>query len=275
MKTYSVINLDIVGSRRIKERDKFQNRLNDFISIIYHKYSKILPTPISITLGDEWQLITDSPSESYALVQEFQQLLWMEGVELYAGIGIGNLSTKIYDDIRKMDGTSFHSAREALNFAKKQTGLKTRALGSKRNKVFFKTDKEFVYGIDYWSKDYSLDRASANEALSETAAAAENYVSLQNESPIGFKTIDIINTIVENNEILKSKMTLKQKEAFISYKKFGSYREIVRMQPENLRESISSISQKLNTAEYFTIQKNDEMVRRLLEYLCVLRSVLN
>lgn len=275
MKTYSVINLDIVGSRRIKERDRFQSRLNDFISIVYHKYSKILPTPISITLGDEWQLITDSPSESYTLVQEFQQLLWLEGIELYAGIGIGDLSTSIYDDIRKMDGTSFHSAREALNIAKKQAGLKTRALGSKRNKVFFKTDKEVVYGIDYWSKDYSSDRASANEALSETAATAENYIPLQNKSPIGFKTIDIINTIVENNEILKSKMTQKQKEAFINYKKFGSYREIVRMQPENLRESISSISQKLNTAEYFTIQKNDEMVRRLLEYLCVLRSVLN
>lgn len=75
MKTYSVINLDIVDSKRIKERENFQNRLNDFISIIYHKYSKILPTPISITLGDEWQLITDSPSESYTLVQEFQQLL--------------------------------------------------------------------------------------------------------------------------------------------------------------------------------------------------------
>lgn len=245
MRIYGVINMDVVGSRKIKDREQFQNRLDNYISLVYKKYLAILPASISITLGDEWQLITDAPHECYNLVHQFQQLLWPEGAELYAGIGIGDLSTSINDDIRKMDGTSFHMAREALYVAKRKPGKKSGYSGSKHNRVFFKSDKNAVRSYEPVS-DGSLQAPGID---------------------------DIINTIIDNNEVHKSKMTKKQKDTYINYVKYGSYREMVRTQTEGTGGSIAAISQKLNTAEYFTIQHNHEIVGRLLKYICLPGSV--
>ncbi len=102
MKLYSVVNMDIVGSRNIKDRNLLQYNLNNYLNQINQKYRNILSVPITITLGDEWQLITDKLSESYNLIHEFQQLLWKDRIEIYAGIGIGELKTPIFEDIRKM-----------------------------------------------------------------------------------------------------------------------------------------------------------------------------
>lgn len=264
MEIYSVINMDIVGSRLISERDRLQNKLNEYIDIVYQKFQKYLPTPISITLGDEWQLITDSPSESYNIIHEFQQFLWLEGIELYAGIGIGNLSTSIDVDIRKMDGTSFHMAREALISAKEQNKKRSRYNGSKHNRIHLKIDKNIISGFQYLSSTHNL----------EVAAVAEDYnLKASSQTPLIVDIGVVINTIIDNNEILKSKMTQKQKEAYISYIKYGSYREVVKMQKEDLRESIAAISQKLNSAEYYTIQHNNQVVEQLLNQCCTLRRV--
>jgi len=102
MKLYSVVNMDIVGSRHVKDRLQLQINLGNYIDQMNKKYRSILSTPITITLGDEWQLITDKLSESYNLIHEFQQLLWKDRIEIYAGIGIGELKTPIFEDIRKM-----------------------------------------------------------------------------------------------------------------------------------------------------------------------------
>lgn len=252
MKTYGVVNLDILGSRNINGRESFLGRLEHHISTIYDKYSRILPTRISITLGDEWQLVTDSPSDCYTLVHEFQQLLWLEGVELYAGIGIGTLSTAVHADIRKMDGTSFHMAREALNIAKKQQKPGNLYAGSKSNRVYLQSDRNSEYGGGYTGR-------------LEAAAASEFGGHFLNEKVKGLDFEDVINTIIENNEILKARMTQKQRVACVNYRRYGTYSEMIRRQSPEAAESKAAISQKLNTAEYATIQHNHLMVEQLLK----------
>lgn len=115
MGLYGVVVMDIVGSRNIRERGQLQAFLINCIGKMNQKHSLILTTPISITLGDEWQLITHYPAECYNLVHEFQQLLWEFEIDFYAGIGIGRLSTPVFEEVRFMDGPCFNLAREAVN----------------------------------------------------------------------------------------------------------------------------------------------------------------
>lgn len=184
-------------------------------------------------------------------VHEFQQLLWLNGVELYAGIGIGNLATAIHPNIRKMDGSSFHMAREALNIAKREQKPTNLYTGSKSNRIYLKWDKSAQHSAGYSGR-------------LEAAAASEFGGYLVNEMGGRLNFEDIINTIIENNEILKSRMTQKQRIAYINYRKYGAYAEMIRRQAPGTAESKASISQKLNTAEYAVIQHNHLMVQQLI-----------
>lgn len=268
MKLYGTINMDIVGSRHVKDRQRLQEFLSSCIDTVNKKYPHILVAPITITLGDEWQMVTDRPSESYNLVHEFQQLLWKENIEAYAGIGIGELSTDIYDDIRKMDGPCFHTAREALGVVKNLDKLKGRYSINKLNRVFLMTSilAENIGGnvLDFY---YSSKGDYACSAMQEIAAASEDrdkfgYKSVMMDSLLIERTI---NLLIENNEILKAKMTDKQKKVYISYSKLGSYRKVMEWDGS---ETIGGISQKLNNASYFTIQRNHHMVCLLLDAYC-------
>lgn len=271
MKLYSVVNMDIVGSRNIIDRDKLQLNLYNYIEHINEKYISILSAPITITLGDEWQLITYKPSEAYNLIHEFQQLLWANGLEIYAGIGIGELSTPISDDIRKMDGPCFHIAREAINIAKSVDKLKNRYSINKLNKVFLLICPMYEEGLGFSILDffYTSKIKNMDPAMQEIAAATERTGCNSNNVLLNKLILErTINLIIENNEVLKAKMTDKQKAVYINYSRLGSYRKVTDAVDGSAKETIGGISQKLNNASYFTIQRNHNMVSTLLNMYC-------
>ncbi|MEL7567063.1 MAG: SatD family protein [Dehalobacterium sp.] len=251
MELFGVINMDIVNSRRIKERELLQNQLMAYIEMMNDKYQdKLLATPIRITLGDEWQIVLRRPAECYNIIHEFQRFLWEKGIEVYTGFSIGPVSTDVLMDNRMMDGPVFILAREALHISKKNSKTHSKPTFSKRNRVFFH------------------DGGYTGYAVEEAAAALDpddNRHHISHELPLG----KIINLIIENNEILKAKMSPKQKETYIKYFNAESYRKL----SKELNESTSSISQKMNIAEYFTIQRNHKMVSQLLEKYCWMRGV--
>jgi len=249
LKLFGVVTMDIVGSRDIKHREVFQEKLKTYFELIQIKYSNSLVSPINFTLGDEWQLITNKPEECYSIVHDFQKLLWEEDVTFYAGIGIGELQTDIYEDTRKMDGSCFSMARDAINIAKDSSKKRTKFIYSKVNKVFFRSIMDQVKASD--------NRYSNLLSLNEVAIDLEDSISID----------DMINIIIENNEILKSKLTNKQKKIYIDYLNYKSYRKIVEENKDSFNETIGGISQKLNSAEYFTIQRNQAMVVSLFSIL--------
>ena len=265
MSLYCVINMDIVGSRKIKDRKQLQDNLKSFIDKINHKYSGVLAAPITITLGDEWQVITNKPSEAYNIVHDFQQLLWKEHIELYAGIGMGEISTPLYQDVRMMDGSCFHAAREAINLIKGLDPFKNKVNIHKLNKVFFLSaflaSSLQIDDLNSPNKPYPVE-----EAMGEAAAATGADVEAIDSVLINKSLLEqSINLIIENNEILKGKMTDKQRAVYVDYMRVGSYRKMVEVSEAETRETISGISQKLNTASYFTIQKNHQLVSNLLD----------
>lgn len=261
MKLYGVVTMDIVRSKKIAQREQFQNELINYIENVNQKHSNILVSPISITSGDEWQLITRNPSECYNLIHQFQQFLWIDQIDFYAGIGIGGISTSEYSDIRKMDGPCFHLARAALNIAKNQAKTKNKYIFSKHNKIFFESDeKNLLNRIDMHFNNKI--RGYWDEVASGLGGGNFRKITLGT----------LINVIIENNEILKARMTPKQKKIYIEYLETSSYRKIIEKYGKESKETIGGISQKLNNAEYFTIQRNNEMVKNLLDFYCMLGS---
>ena len=75
MSMYSVINIDIVGSRKLKERSEKQTIIEYHIEKVTEEFKEFLVAPITWTLGDEWQIVLNRPSKSYLIIEKFQELL--------------------------------------------------------------------------------------------------------------------------------------------------------------------------------------------------------
>lgn len=269
MSLFGVVTMDIIGSRKLKNRIQVQEKLSKYIEIMNKKYYNILTAPICFTLGDEWQFIINEPYQCYNLIHEFQQLLWKEDIDFYAGIGIGALNTEIYDDTRKMDGPCFNMARQAINIAKNNKN-KDKYIFSKHNRVYFLSYESYSKNNENLFLNYFKQNHNMNN-IEEVAITSAN--DLSNNCKM-YETItfeNIINTLIENNEILKARLTQKQKKTYVDYIEWGSYRKILEMNSEDIKESIGGISQRLNNAEYFTIQRNHDLVSNMLKYYCMLR----
>lgn len=247
--------MDIVDSRNIPNREMLQQKLKKYFGVIHQKYYDSLVSQINFTLGDEWQLITSKPENCYDIIHDFQRLLWQDNVKFYSGIGIGELKTDIYEDTRRMDGSCFIMAREAINIAKQSSKKRTKYIYSKTNKVFFKSIMSYVSVQNHFLK--TKGNIPFNEEVAVDVVDCNELISLD----------DIINVVIENNEILKSRLTRKQKIIYIEYMKHKSYRKIIEKNADKLNETIGGISQKLNSAEYFTIQRNHGMVKLLINLL--------
>ena len=68
-------------------------------------------------------------------------------------------------------------------------------------------------------------------------------------------------------------MTIKQKRTYMDYIRHGTYRKILQEYGDDTSETISGISQKLNSAEFFTIQRNNKIIKSLLGIYCALRGL--
>ena len=129
---YSVINMDIVHSRKIKNRIEVQNIIKNYLKSLSKKYEDKLLTPITITLGDEWQIVLKDISKSYTIITEINEFLSDYDIKTYSGIGIGSISTEVYSNSSNMDGEAFINARNAINIAKKSGDT----IKSKVNRVY-------------------------------------------------------------------------------------------------------------------------------------------
>lgn len=232
---YSVINMDIVDSRKLKNRVEIQDVINTYLDEVSHKYRNILLSKITLTLGDEWQIVLKDISKSYTLITEINEFLIDYNIKTYSGIGLGSISTGIYSKSSLMDGEAFINAREALNKAKKKNGY----INSNVNRVYF---------------NEAFDNTYEEVALTSINGHINNKALLKN----------VINSLIENTEIIINRITPKQLEIIKSYRSYGTYSSMVENQKA---KSKAEISQKLNTAEYFVLENNIKLIEKLfIEY---------
>lgn len=247
MSIYSVLNIDLVGSRKIENRIEIQSEIKNYFSTLNNKYANILVAPITFTLGDEWQIVIREIKESYSIFTEIKLFLRLNNINCYCGIGIGSISTKEANDTREMDGEAFIYARDAINIAKKSNRF--------YNDVLHTKDCNLVLigkNIDITNNELIVDES---DTLLECAIDSDDVDII----PLNF--IDIINNIIQNNEMIENKFTAKQIEIISLYEKLGSYSNIEKEYPTYSKPSISN---KLSAANYSLTLYNKKVISNLL-----------
>lgn len=253
---YSVINIDIVNSRKIVNRVELQTQLKEYFKKIDIKYEDILVAPITFTLGDEWQIVLRDVSKSYNIFNEIKNFLFSHNIDGYCGIGIGRISTNESNDTREMDGEAFIYARKAINTAKTSNRFYNKEIHTKDCRAIL-MGKPIDMLNSYRKIDYEVEEIG----IREVAVTTEEQLNM----------VDIINGLIQNNEMIESKITDKQREIICLYEKLGSYNEIEKKYPQF---SKSSISHKLTTSNYFLTINNKNLICNLLGvYTRALREI--
>lgn len=111
---YCAIIGDIVDSKKIKERDIVQSKLNEILEETNLKYTNDIEAKFLITIGDEFQGLLNNPSNLFNIINDIQ--FKFLPYKLRIGIGIGDMSTNI---IKKhaigSDGPAYYAARECID----------------------------------------------------------------------------------------------------------------------------------------------------------------
>lgn len=119
----SCLTVDLIASREHLDRSATQARLEDAIDQVNHSLSAAIVVPFSVTLGDEWQGLLDSPAAALEADFLFRDLL--HPLPVASGVGTGGVSTPLRERTPLMDGPCFHRAREAIGQAKDRRGQAT------------------------------------------------------------------------------------------------------------------------------------------------------
>lgn len=112
-----VIIADIVGSKKITDRNRVQTQLKQELKEINATASHLL-SPYTITLGDEFQAVYSNPQ---SILQDLLHItVRLFPIRIRFSIGIGAISTDINpNEALGMDGPAFYLARDGINCLKK------------------------------------------------------------------------------------------------------------------------------------------------------------
>lgn len=110
---------DMVGSRALPDRQAVQRRFKAACADLNHKYrERGLLSPLTITLGDEFQALFDDAGAVWNCVLDLECAL--HPVTLRFSLGLGEITTPINTRAAlEMDGPAFHAARDGVQRLKK------------------------------------------------------------------------------------------------------------------------------------------------------------
>ena len=122
-----------------------------------------------------------------------------------------------------MDGPCFHLARKALEVVKNPAKSKNRYIFSNKNRVFFLACEATLgtYKKEFSTEEMEENRTRIRKALTKAAAI------LGEEEKEDLPLEKVINTLIENTEILISRMTQKQRKIYKDYLRMGDRKSVV------------------------------------------------
>jgi len=138
MITYPILMADIINSR-VSEPEKTIYQFNEIIDFINKKFKDDIISPLTITLGDEFQGITRNIQDAITIIFSIEEYIISHeyNLKLRYVLNIGKIETKINNDIAYgMLGEGLTKAREELN------NLKT-----SKNRILIITDNIFYNQI--------------------------------------------------------------------------------------------------------------------------------
>ncbi len=120
MARFTVINADIVASRRMPDRERHEGQLflKSALIQLNETFAGDIEAPFMITKGDEFQGVLKDFTSVHAVLNKIEQMIYP--VELRFGVGYGEVYKMGSEITIEMDGPAFHRANEALKIAKKK-----------------------------------------------------------------------------------------------------------------------------------------------------------
>lgn len=106
---------DIVHSRKLDKREEIQTQLVACLEQVNEAYQTTLASNFTITLGDEFQALFQTPSKMFQALDEIT--FSMYPVRIRYGIGLGEITTEVNPELSLgADGPAYWNAREAIQF---------------------------------------------------------------------------------------------------------------------------------------------------------------
>lgn len=116
-RNYFVMIGDMIQSRRLDDRREIQEAFRQALNSAQREYGRGIVSPLTLTIGDEFQAVLGDASNLFAIVNRLEESL--PTIRFRYGLGVGEISTALN---RKaaigMDGPAFHFARQALEQAR-------------------------------------------------------------------------------------------------------------------------------------------------------------
>lgn len=111
---YSALIIDVIESRKYKDRLYVQELLKETIAYLNQKYKETLVKEVVFSGGDEVQGLFKSSVSAYLYLRKLQMLL--DPIKIRAGIGRGSINYLPDDWIStEIDGEAYHNARKAIS----------------------------------------------------------------------------------------------------------------------------------------------------------------
>lgn len=111
--SYIAIIGDLVDSKSITNRDAFQTKIVNVFEKLNQQYGKIIVSKITLTLGDEFQVLVNVSPKIWQLIDDFQLQI---PHPIRFGIGYGEIITEINPEMSLgADGPAYWHARAAID----------------------------------------------------------------------------------------------------------------------------------------------------------------
>ncbi|WP_313343111.1 SatD family protein [Sedimentibacter sp.] len=115
--SYIAVIGDIRQSKRIENRSEVQKKLKQVLEEINLKYDKEIASNFIITLGDEFQGLLCSGTNTMSIITEIE--IKMYPVKIRFGVGAGAITTDVNKEMSiGADGPGYYKARDAIEFLK-------------------------------------------------------------------------------------------------------------------------------------------------------------
>jgi hypothetical protein len=113
---FAVVMGDIVNSEKNKSKAVLSRKFNAAVTAVNKKFQKSLASPLTITLGDEFQGLAIGTCEGFALLGELRLALLEKDIDCRLVLGSVKLDTKLNRMAAwNMMGDGLASARRTLN----------------------------------------------------------------------------------------------------------------------------------------------------------------
>lgn len=224
---YCAIIGDIIGSRKLEDRQHVQKKFLAMAKKANRLYEPEIASPFTVTIGDEFQVLLKCLHITPKIIEHVKRE--MAPVELVFGVGIGEVVTDINPTLAiGMDGPAFHFARKAIEQAKK-----------KRPKIIYKSDfagMGMITSLNYFIESCTERRTKRQKQVLEYLS--QNFTQEAIADKLGIKQQSVFDIIKLSylSEIEDAKRTIslylndidnyKINSNFAEMINYGEYKDI-------------------------------------------------